>query len=766
MKPFFSKSRSIAFVLLFLFLLPFIFAGYHYETQYHYSNRIDDWLPSSFEETDQLKWLNKEFGVTDLIAVAWDAIRLGDAKIKNVAQALAALKTKDAKPYFQKVITADDSLARFPDEMENTEKKTRLEGWLLGPDHEKTALVCLVSKEGYEDRARMVDLIFATVEKTAEVPLNTIHVAGPVVDSVSLDRVSVREIPVLTGVSFALALLIIWIGFRNIRLSLYCFTVAVVSEVLSYALLFYTGTQADSVSLLMGTLVFVVGISGTILLTRYYVNTVAKDGAEGAVSRAVRMGFVPGFLSAATTVVGIGSLGVSQIVPVARFGIFSAIAICIEFCLIFILLPSLWTCFPMKDKKVGKRVAVQENDIHKRWMAIVRGDYLFRYVIILLAVAAIFVSAVGLTKITTTIRIHGLLKQDEKIIVDYDWLEKNIGALIPVELVVSIPRRGGEKTIDEVDVVQQMRLEALSVPGVASAMAADSFVPEIPEGGSIRNVSRRSVINKRIEAAIPSLQDAGFLRRHANVDHWRITLRVPSGGVDYGVVVKELRSKLSPYLIELYPGATIRYTGAVPLVHQTQKQLLVDLINSFMTAFLLVAIMMMLLLFPWNLKEAKGNRLWWFIRKSMMAVCGGCVVMIPALVPCMIVFGTLGFMNYPVNLGVVMTASVALGIAVDGTIHFIVWFRRATARGNDPVQAVLFAFSRCGASILQTSIVCCLGFLAFAFSSFVPTVLFSYFMVILLGSALLGVLIILPALLMSPLGWLVRKDAVPMRNDD
>lgn len=757
MKPFFSKPKSTAFVSLFLLLLPFIFVGYHFETQYHYSNRIEDWLPSSFEETDQLKWLNQEFGVTDLIAVSWDSIRLGDAKIKDVARELAALKTRDSKPYFQKVLTADDSLARFPDEMEEIEKKSRLEGWLLGPDHVKTALVCLVSTEGYEDRARMVDLIFSTVEKTVQVPLNTIHVAGPVVDSVSLDRVSVREIPLLTGISFALALLIIWIGFRNIRLSLYCFMIAVVSEVLSYALLFYTGTQADSVSLLMGTLVFVVGISGTILLTRYYVNTVAKDGSDGAVQRAVKMGFVPGFLSAATTVIGIGSLGVSQIVPVARFGLFSALAIGIEFCLIFILLPSLWTCFPLKEKKATNPAGHQEIDAQQRWMPLVRGDYLFRYVIILLALVSISVSAVGLTKITTTIRIHGLLKPDEKIIVDYDWLEKNIGALIPVELIVSIPRRGGEKIVDEVDVVQQIRFEAMSVSGIASAMAADSFVPEIPEGGNVRSISRRSVINKRIETAIPSLQDAGFLRRHDNIDHWRITLRVPSSGVDYGVVVKNLQTKLSPYLVDLWPGATIRYTGAVPLIHQTQKQLLVDLINSFMTAFLLVAVMMILLLFPWNWKEATGNRLWWFVRKSIMAVLGGCIVMIPALVPCMIVFGALGFMNYPVNLGVVMTASVALGIAVDGTIHFVVWFRRSTAQGNDSVQAVLFAFTRCGASILQTSIVCCLGFLSFSLSSFVPTVLFSYFMVILLGSALMGVLIILPALLMSPLGWFVRK---------
>ena len=128
--------------------------------------------------------------------------------------------------------------------------------------------------------------------------------------------------------------------------------------------------------------------------------------------------------------------------------------------------------------------------------------------------------------------------------------------------------------------------------------------------------------------------------------------------------------------------------------------------------------------------------------------------MLPNLFPAVVTFGLMGLLAMPVDIGAMMTASVALGIAVDDTLHFLTWFRRRMAQTSDRRDAVEFAFRHCAAPMLQTSIVCGCGLLVFAISPFVPIAKFSWLMAFLLLLAIAGDLILLPALLVSPLGKL------------
>jgi predicted RND superfamily exporter protein len=126
--------------------------------------------------------------------------------------------------------------------------------------------------------------------------------------------------------------------------------------------------------------------------------------------------------------------------------------------------------------------------------------------------------------------------------------------------------------------------------------------------------------------------------------------------------------------------------------------------------------------------------------------------MFPNLLPSLMIFGMTGWMGEPVGIGSMMTASVALGIAVDDTLHFVTWFRRGLARGQDRKQAVFYAYGRCGTAMVQTSLICGLGLWVFSFSRFVPTAHFAQLMVMLLAAALLGDRVVFPAILVSPMG--------------
>jgi len=145
-----------------------------------------------------------------------------------------------------------------------------------------------------------------------------------------------------------------------------------------------------------------------------------------------------------------------------------------------------------------------------------------------------------------------------------------------------------------------------------------------------------------------------------------------------------------------------------------------------------------------------------FVLRSPMA---GLISMIPNVFPIVMIFGALGWLGIKVDIGIMMTASVALGVAVDDTVHFLTWFRRGVKQGLNRVQSVMLAYDRCATAMLQTTIIGGLGLAVFATSTFTPTQQFGYLMISMLGAALIGDLLLLPAILAGPLGKFFGGEA-------
>ena len=199
--------------------------------------------------------------------------------------------------------------------------------------------------------------------------------------------------------------------------------------------------------------------------------------------------------------------------------------------------------------------------------------------------------------------------------------------------------------------------------------------------------------------------------------------------------------------------ATI-YTGIIPIVYKAQNQLLKSLVNSIALAFVMIAGVMMLLLRDWRGPFNAGN---------LLNIPGGALSMLPNIFPVLIVFGALGHLGRKVDIGSMMTASVAMGVAVDDTIHFLNWYRKGLAQGLRRVEAIRLSYDRVATAMTQTTLIGGLGLSAFALSTFTPTQAFGVLMLFLLVAALVGDLIFLPALLASPLGKFFGKE-IPLEE--
>ncbi len=220
-----------------------------------------------------------------------------------------------------------------------------------------------------------------------------------------------------------------------------------------------------------------------------------------------------------------------------------------------------------------------------------------------------------------------------------------------------------------------------------------------------------------------------------------------------------------PVELSAYEGnMDVVYTGVVPVVYKAQRTLLVSLIESVAWAFVLIAFVMACLLSP-----ARTFFSAFLPRNLLQAISSGAISMIPNVFPVVVIFGLMGHLNIEVDIGSMMTASVAMGVAVDDTIHFLTWFRDGLRRGLDRREAIFVAYKHVAPAMTQTTLIGGLGLSVFALSTFTPTQRFGTLMLALLSAALVGDLIFLPALLASPLGriFTVRpaKKGNPHQDD-
>lgn len=183
------------------------------------------------------------------------------------------------------------------------------------------------------------------------------------------------------------------------------------------------------------------------------------------------------------------------------------------------------------------------------------------------------------------------------------------------------------------------------------------------------------------------------------------------------------------------PAAAYAVTGLVPLFLRTQEAVLEGLIESFALAFAVIAVVMSVVL---------GS------------VRAGLTAMLPNILPVTAVFGLVSWCAVPVDIGTMISASVALGIAVDGTLHLVAAFRHAPPNlGRE--DAAAYALNECGPALWQTSLIVGLGLLMLAPAELLLVSRFGWLMSALIAAALIADVVLLPALLAGPMGSLIRR---------
>jgi predicted RND superfamily exporter protein len=709
-----------------------------------------EWVPESFAPRRAYDQFTREFESGDVVVASWPGCTVGAPAIDRFVEAATGSNAPtDAagKPWFESVVSGSEALERLvqpPLALEREAAIERLKGVIIGPDGEQTCVVIGFTRAGLVDRRRATAWIRDTLLATATTNSDELHLAGPVIDNVSVDEASANSMRVYGGPAALLIFLLTWRSLKSLRYSVLVFLLSLASVGLCFTSLAAWGDRMNPVLIVMPLLVLTLGVSGGIHLVNYLVEARQQGPAEGAALRAIKTGWLPCTLSAGTTALGLISLVVSELEPIRVFGFHAAVGVMATLAVLFLVVPGFFSRWPIR------RRLLQEPATDGPSVRFATFTIRHCLVIVGVATAAMAVAAVGLPGIRTSVSIDTLFTPETRVIRDYRWLEEHIGPLVPVEVVLRFSETSGIRPAERLDMAREVGAALGQLPGVTGVVSAALFMPEAePASGSLA-AARKAVIARKLEANLTGLSDMRIIREIEGVQLWRVTARTSAlAGIDYGEFLKVVRDRIEP-IVAAHGGAAagVRadFTGVMPLVNAIQKTLLHDLFTSFLSACGVITLVMM---------AVEGG------------VVAGLVAMIPNVFPMILLFGALGWTGAALDIGSVMTASIALGMAVDGTFHFLTFFRRGLAEGTGGTQAasvmarvaaVHAAFRHSAAALCASSFVCGLGILAFAPSEFAPTRRFAWMLSLLVFAALVGDLVVLPALLASPAGRWFRPS--------
>jgi predicted RND superfamily exporter protein len=558
------------------------------------------------------------------------------------------------------------------------------------------------------------------------------HLAGKLVaQSVFVDRLQ-RELMVFMSLSVVLVTGLLWFTFRTWWGVVLPLVVVLGAILWGLGLMSACGVSIDLMTALLPVMLFVVGMSDTIhIITRYVTELgYGTSKRESLLITLKESGFGSG-LSALTTSIGFFTLMTSTIRPIYNFGLFTGISVLLTFVLSFTLLPAML----MLLRKPQLRIPRAEGH---SWDGVL--GRMFRTVLArrqwVVAISALLL--IGSVASASRIRINSALlddlSQNDPVKLDFRFFERQFAGVRPFELAL---KPGPGRTIYDLPVLRQTEqienylLKEYGLNFVASPVTLVKSVRKAVNGGLLeeyrlpdsevelkRLVSKIKLFRKKPEFKALVLPDA---------TEGRMTGRMPDVG---SIRADKLNADLRQFLRQ-YNDSTVlqtRLTGSANLIDKNNENLTLNMITGMSIDIVMVTLIVLAL-----------------FRSVRMTL----VVLIPNLVPILIVAGVMGLAGVHMKVSTSIIFTIAFGIAVDDTIHFISKLKLVLLKERSLFRAVRKTYLMAGKAVIVTSLILVGGFSTLIFSSFDGT----FYVGLLIGLTLLfGVvaeLTLLPILILA-----------------
>jgi len=481
-------------------------------------------------------------------------------------------------------------------------------------------------------------------------------------------------------------------------------------------------------------------------LSRQYPDANHRDLVKDTLTQKM----LPSLFSVITTIVGFGSLMVSDIYPVSTFGWMMGVGLIVSFCITFLLfgtgLSLLSKCNPLPPTNWVKQlitaiISMISNHSRK---------------VIYISIVILMIGGIGISRLTVENSFINYFAPSTDIHKGLKFIDQNLGGTTPLDIIITLPDSESD-TIDdfsafdlEEDPIDQPKTESfwITQDKVMLAKKAHHYLDKQPEIGKVLSLWTIIQLGAQINgrplnpfelALLPNLIPESYkpllLNPYMSIEEnqLRLTTRIYDSlpGINRNQLLKRIQKELPTQLN--IPVERVKLTGAMVLYNSMLQSLFESQIKSL--GVVILAIMAILLILFQNFKLAVA-------------------AIIPNLFSVLVILGLMGLLGISLDMMTITIAAITIGIAIDDAIHYIYRFRKEFRINRNYMLAIKNTHQSIGTAIIYTSLIISIGFGILIFSDFIPNVMFGILTAIAMMVALVTSLTLLPSalIILKPFG--------------
>lgn len=551
------------------------------------------------------------------------------------------------------------------------------------------------------------------------------------------------EISTFVILALIITSVIFFLFFRSYRatfISLFVVMIGVVWTVGILGLFIINTPPGDfEISVLTGLippLIIVIGIPNCIFLINKYQHEVNKHGNKAKSLQKVitKIGNAT-LMTNVTTASGFATFIITNSKLLKEFGIVASLSILAIFILCILIIPIIYSFLPIPEEK-------HLEHLNRTWINSL-GDWIEKTVkkskinIYIISVLLLVTSIIGIYQIRISGSIIDDMPQKADWFDDIMFYEKEFNGIMPLEILINTKRKKGVTKLSTIKKMSKIEDVILEIPELSKPISMVSLV----------KYSKQAYYNGNPKYyQVPTSQENSFILSYAKnstsdsdvdliknyVDSTGQYTRITAFMKDMEIEkMEEIEKKLNYEISKIMPSDNfeVSITGKAYLFQKGTKYLVKNLILSLSLAIFLIALLMA------------------YMFRSLKMIF---ISLIPNLLPLIVTAGLMGYLGVAIKPSTILIFSIAFGIAVDDTIHFLAKYRQELITNNWEVKKSVYnALRETGVSMFYTSIVLFFGFSVFTVSNFGGTVALGALVSATLLFAMLSNLLLLPSMLLS-----------------
>jgi predicted RND superfamily exporter protein len=542
------------------------------------------------------------------------------------------------------------------------------------------------------------------------------------------------EIGKFVVIAIIVTIFIFFFFFRSYRATLITLSVVVTGVMWALGILGFLEFEITVLTALIPPLIIVIGVPNCIFLINKYQHEVKKHGNQArSLQRVISKIGNATLMTNITTACGFATFILTDSQILKEFGTVASINIMVIFILSILLIPIIYSFLPLPEKKhlnhlnndwLNTFVGFLSNTVKKK-----------RIPVFIISILCLCISIVGINKIEISGNLIEDMPKKSGFVKDIKFFEKEFKGILPLEIMIDSRRKNGMMRLGNIKRMNDFHEHILRIPELSSPISIvnlskyikQSFYNGNPKYFQLPSSQENTFISTYVKNSDLKIgENNSYIDKNGQIA--RITTMI-------GEIDTERMEGIEASLIkgiELYfPSERfdVTLTGKTLGYLKGTKFLIKNLLISLFLAILLISLMITYL-----------------FRSYKMVI----ISLIPNILPLLFTAGVMGFFNIPIKPSTILVFSIAFGISVDDTIHFLVKYRQELIANNWKIRKSVFASLReTGISMFYTSIVLFFGFSVFMTSSYGGTIALGGLVSTTLLFAMLANLVLLPSLLIS-----------------